>query len=90
MIRRWTVCLVVCGFLVGLVLCLVVDLNVSHPGSESATTVTHTAHGGGTSAVLCEDQFDSNRLLLASSLGAEQNIFYEGIALTPPFPPPRG
>ena len=89
LIRKWTVYLVVCGFLAGLGLCLVKDLNHKHQIFESPCTLTHTAHGGGTSAVLCEIQFGSNRLLLASSLDGEQNIFYDGIPLTPPFPPPR-
>ena len=90
LIRKWTVYLVVCGFLTGLGLCLVIDHNASHHGSEVPLTVIHTAQACATSAVLGEDQSDSHRLLLASSFDTERNPFYEGVLLAPPFPPPRG
>ncbi len=90
LIRKWTVYLVVCGFLTGLGLCLVIAHDDDHHhASEAPLTVSHTAQACATSAVLCEDQPDSHRLLLASSFDTEQNAFYEGLSLRPPFPPPR-
>lgn len=90
LIRKWTVYIVVCGFLAGLGLCLTADLNGSHHGSSAPSTVTLTAQTCGTSVVPCEGQSDPHRLLLASSLGTEEDAFHKGVTLTPPFPPPRG
>ena len=88
--HRLTVYLVAFGFLVGLALCLATDPNHSHHGSESSSTLSHTAQACGTSVVPCEDQLASNRLPLILSLSTELNTFYEGLSLRPPFPPPRG
>lgn len=90
LLHRWTVYLLIWGFLTGLGLCLVKDLNHKHQISESPCTLMHSAHAGGTSALLCDDQFDSHKLVLASSLVPEQNTSYEGVSPTPPSPPPRG
>ena len=90
LIRRWMVYPIICGFLAGLGLCLITDLTDSNHRSQAASTVTHTAHDGGASALLGENQFGSTRLLLASSVVPEQNTFYEGVSLPPPAPPPRG
>ncbi|MEE8283016.1 MAG: hypothetical protein V3R47_05820, partial [candidate division NC10 bacterium] len=90
LIRRWTVCIVVCGFMAGLGLCLIADFHGNHHGEASPSTVTHIAQACGTSVVPCEDQSGSNRLLLASSLSTEDHTFQEGVSLPPPFPPPRG
>jgi hypothetical protein len=90
LIRRWAVYLVVIGFLAGLNLCLIPHFDDHHHGSGAPSTETHIAQACGTFAVVCEDQPDSNRLLLASALDTEQNPFYDGVSLRPPFPPPRG
>ncbi|MFQ5684596.1 MAG: hypothetical protein ACE5HC_15155 [Candidatus Binatia bacterium] len=88
--HRLTVYVVAFGFLVGLALCLATDLNHSHHGSESPSAETHIAQACGTSVVPYEDQLASNSLPLILSLRTELNTFYEGVLLSPPFPPPRG
>ncbi|MFQ5657537.1 MAG: hypothetical protein ACE5G5_08360 [Candidatus Methylomirabilales bacterium] len=90
LIQKWTVCVVVCSFLTGLSLCLIADLNGSAHQSEASSAMTEVAQACGISVVPCEGQLASNRLPLILSLSTEQNTFYEGIWLTPPFPPPRG
>lgn len=87
--RRWTVYFVLCGFLAGFSLCVNADLNGSDHQSGAPSAMTEVVQACGTSVVTCEGQLGSHRLLLAFSLDTEQNPFYEGISLTPPFPPPR-
>jgi len=89
MIRRCTAFFAVFALLAGLWLCLA-DPAVSLHGPGSPSTVIHTAQACETSLVPCEGHFGSNRLLLASCLGTEQNTLYEGVLLSPPSPPPRG
>ncbi|MFQ5684858.1 MAG: hypothetical protein ACE5HC_16520 [Candidatus Binatia bacterium] len=90
LIRKWMACFVVCGFVAGLGLCLIIDHNDHHHGSGVPSTLSHTAQACGTSVVPYEDQLASNCLPLVSSFDREQNTFYEGVLLSPPFPPPRG
>ena len=89
MIRKWTIYIVVCGFLAGLGLCLIVEHDDNHPGPEVPSTLFYTSQACGTSAVLSEDQFDSTRLLLASLLQTREDNLFKGVSLRPPFPPPR-
>lgn len=86
----WTASLIVCGFLAGFGLCFIPDLYNSHHGSGTTATAAYTIEFCEASVVLCEDQSDSHRRLLASPLAAEQTTFYEGLSFPPPFPPPRG
>lgn len=88
--RKWTVYLVVCGFLVGLTLCLIPHFEDHHHGSGVPSPLSHTAQACGTSVVPCESQSGSQNLLLTSFLTPHQKNFYEGVSLRPPFPPPRG
>ncbi len=89
MARRWTVYLVIWGFLAGLGLCLITDLNDTHHSAGPPLTLTYTNQACDISVLPCEDLFGSNTLRLASSLDTEQTSLYEGISLRPPFPPPR-
>jgi len=89
LIRRWTVWLVVCGFLAGLTLCLILHFDDHHHGSGAPSAETYIAQVCGTPVVPCEGQSTSNSLPLLLSLRTELKTFYEGISLTPPFPPPR-
>jgi len=90
LIRKWTVYLVVCGFLAGLTLCLIPHFDDHHNGSGAPSAETHIAQACGTSVVPCEGQLDPDGLPLILSLSTELNTFYEGVSLRPPFPPPRG
>jgi hypothetical protein len=90
LIRKWMACFVVCGFLLGLGLCLIVDQDDNHQGSGTPLTLSQTAQACATSVVPCEDQSDSYRPLAASSLVPKQHAFYDGVSLPPPSPPPRG
>ena len=90
LIRRCTMSFVVFAFLAGLWLCLAANPAVSHHGPDSPSTVIHTAQACGTSGLVCVGQFGSNRLLLTSFLGTEQNTLYQDTWLMPPSPPPRG
>lgn len=90
LLRRWTVYLVVCGFLAGLALCLITDLYDTHHGPATTFRVTYSVEFCEAFVVSCEDESDSHRLLLVSSLAPERNTFYEGVSFPPPFPPPRG
>jgi len=89
LIRKWTVYLAVFGFLVGLHVCLVANFGQEYR-SEAPSTLAHTVQVCGTSVLVFEREDLSNPLCLTSSLSVEQHPLYEGISLTPPFPPPRG
>lgn len=89
MIRRWTLYLVLGAFLTGPALCLIIDLNDIHYGPWSTTTLTYAADACGTSGVVHKGPSDSSRPLVSSLLGLEQDSFYKGVQLRPPFPPPR-
>ena len=90
LIRKCMAGLVVFAFLAGLWLCLAANPAVSHHGPGSPSTAIHTAQACGTSGLVCVGQFGSNRLLLTSLLGTEQNTLYQDTWLVPPSPPPRG
>jgi len=79
---------VVCGFLAGLTLCLVTGNDDNHHSPRGPLTLSYCAQACGTPVVPCEGQSTSNSLPLLLSLSTEQKTFYEGISLTPPFPPP--
>ncbi len=90
MLRRWTAYLVVSAFLAGVGLCLMADAKDTDFNPGSASTLTHTTQPCDASLVPCEDQSGANKLFLTSFLDTEQNSFYKGVSLPPPFPPPRG
>ena len=88
--RKWTATLVIGGFLAGLTLCLIPHFDGHHhhrPGESS--TATHPAQACTTSALPTEDQHGTLHPPLAFSFDMARNLFYEGVPLTPPFPPPR-
>lgn len=87
--RKWTVLIVVCGFLAGLTLCLIPHFDNHHHGSEAPWTASHTAQACGISVVPCETHSDPDNLPPTLSLNTEQDTLYEGVSLRPPFPPPR-
>ena len=88
--RKWAALLVVFGFIVGLGLCLTVAHDDNHHhASGKPWTVSHTSQACGTSVVPCKTQLAPISLGLLLSLNTEQDAFYEGISLRPPFPPPR-
>lgn len=90
LIHRVAVYIIVCSFLAGLGLCHITGFEDHHHGEGSPSTVIHVTQACGTSVVPCEDQPGPDRPLLASSLSTEDHTFPEGVALPPPFPPPRG
>ncbi len=87
--RKRTAYLALFGLLVGLHVCLVANFGQEY-GSEAPSTMAHTIQVCGTSVLVFKCENPSNPLRLTSSLIVEQRTHYEGIPLTPPFPPPRG
>lgn len=89
LVRKWTVYVALFGFLVGFHVCLVANFDEEYR-SEAPSTIAHTVQVCGTSVLFFECENPPNPLRLTSSLSVEQHTHYEGITLTPPFPPPRG
>lgn len=89
LLAKWALSVLVFALMAGLGPCLLPDLYGGSFDSAAPVTRAHDVQACDASAVSFQDQSGSADLVLASPLDTDSNTFYEGVSLTPPFPPPR-
>lgn len=88
-LRKWTVYVLICGFLAALGACLVPDSHASPHDHGSSMTIANCVSACNTSVVPSESQSGYHTLLIASSATMKYASFHEDMWFTPPSPPPR-